>query len=113
MVMRYHWGLAVGHLYTHNRPLRTSNDSTDHCLPDADPSDSDDAQELDMDSMPRAHDESEPDTATVLQTGEHEFLVNARDDDDWDSDNSDDPVIEESFSEVGDSDVEMFASTDE
>ena len=119
MVMRYHWGLAVGHLYTHNRPLRTSNNSTHSSLPNADSdnnSDDSEGQGHDKDSMLRAHDsdESESETGSVLQTGEHEFLVNVRDDDNWDSD--DDPVNEdsESFADDGeDSDIEMLASMDE
>ena len=28
MVMRYHWGLAIGHTYAHNRPTNTYNTST-------------------------------------------------------------------------------------
>ena len=28
MIMRYHWGLAIGHTYAHNRPINILNVST-------------------------------------------------------------------------------------
>jgi hypothetical protein len=121
--MRYHWGLAIGHLYTHHQPRRASNNSTesqshfsnpDLVTVDSDAANDSEAQGLGIESAPPGHDESGSETSSVLQTTEHEFLVNARDDNNWDSVSDDGgPLDEEPFSEGEDSDVEMLASVDE
>ena len=93
--MRYHWGLAVGHLYTHHQAVSTTAANGGH---------SDDTQALEVDAE-----------ELEAPTSAHEFLLGARDDDDWDG--SDDDLIHEEVLEVeGEenlSDTEMFAAVDE
>ena len=100
MVMRYHWGLAIGHIYTHNRSQYSRKN------PAASPANADTPLDSDepRDTNAGHHDKA----ADTLHTTGHEFLLDARDNDDWDA-SDEDPINEDLLGEIDDSDVEIVA----
>ena len=91
MVLRYHWGLAVGHTYTHRQvpSIRVARQDTG--------------------AVEEESNIEEPDTQVIIQEdGEMDLLLHNRHDDDWDC--SDDDIR---IGTDGESDVELYAATDE
>ena len=92
MLLHYHSGLAVGHTYTQCQvPLeRTARQ--------------------DIGAVEEESDVEEPETQVPIQEdGKMELLLGNRHDDDWDRSNDDDARI----GVESESDVELFAATDE
>ena len=87
MLLRYHWGLAVGHTYTHGQvPLER-------------------IARQDIGPVEEESDIEEPETQ---EDGEMDLLLGNRHDDDWDHSDDD-------YAGIGadsESDVELFAATD-
>jgi hypothetical protein len=100
MIMRYHWGLAIGHTYT-NSNGRDNHTAMQDCQcqpPRNDPASLCEDDEADADN-PNVTDEPDPD---IINT---EYSLEIHDDMDWD----------ESNSEGGDSEIdeEIYSSADE
>jgi hypothetical protein len=101
MVMRYHWGLAVGHAYAHEKGDTDSmNRHVEECnreAPGIDP------------------EVEEPDGLDLQQAGGQDDLaehtLRNRDDDDWD--NSDEGGGDDGTDRLGISDIEEDISEDE
>lgn len=76
MIMRYHWGLGVGHVYTHARSSGTSDRSQAHYFESQD-------IEATEDETGNIHPtENDPDNP--------EFGLENREDDGWDTDEAED-----------------------
>jgi|ERR1700722_9208118 len=110
MVMRYHWGLAVGHLYTHNRATMEHCDSADleaiDCSAMENPVTNEPMQNATASSRGRAGNRTLDLSASDIDIAELD--LRNREDDEWEDVGTDDG---DDLGEESDDDV--FAAMDE
>ncbi|KAF8440941.1 hypothetical protein L210DRAFT_3645184 [Boletus edulis BED1] len=95
MLMHYHFGLGIGHVYSHTQPstsgsiMESSNNDTEH------PGDSLDSGHADLDSVTSSSDGSDPESDEELDS--ESVLGYFSDMDGWDGSDSDTVVNEYEF----------------